>query len=114
MSSWFSWFALTLVFEIPVVALVARRYRWPVARLCALALVANVLTHPLAFWALASARSFVGKTLVLTTSELLLIPIVEGLVYAFGARIDARRAIGLAYVANAASLVASLVASLAG
>lgn len=112
MTIWAICFVATCLVEITTVLLVARKLRIELPHLIALVVFANVLTHPLAYMWLAKTEDAGAKLAVLLVCELLLIPVAEGLVYWWAGRASLRRAIGLSYVANAASLLFGLISAL--
>src|SRR5262249_41791639 len=112
MTVWALCFTATCLVEIITVWLVAAKLRIPLPHLVALVVFANVLTHPLAYLWLATTEEAGTQLAELLVCELLLIPVTEGLVYWWAGKTSLRRAIGLSYVANAASLLFGLVAAL--
>jgi len=110
-------FLATLVIEVPIVVALAAFAREPkpaLSRIALLAVGANALTHPLLWIADSVLASDVARPLRWTVLELAVVA-VEGGAYALVGRLGRRRALALAFAANAASFAAGLAwAAVAG
>ena len=101
---------LTLVIEVPVVLALAAARGWARGERGTLALVAvgaNLLTHPLLWFAddlLSGSLEYAPRLAVLEV----LVTLAEGFVYAVPAGLGARRGVVTSLVANATSTAAGL------
>ena len=101
-SGWLAAFVLTLAVEVPVAVYLLRRTEPDLLRLGAIVVFANLATHP-AVWFVFSQPFLVGTLEYTVVVESWAIG-VEALFYAVVLRgLTARRAIGVAIVANVAS-----------
>jgi hypothetical protein len=109
--TWLACFSLTVLVELVVVRWVMAEHRLRLDRWAARVVLANLITHPAAYSWLAHTESLSAKLAVFLLCELLLIPVAEALVYARSSRLTLREALGVSYIANAASLVIGFLAS---
>jgi hypothetical protein len=96
--AWFVAFCLTLLVEVPVVVLLARRYEPRARRRVALALLGNALSHPPVWFVFpALGLGWLATTAIAETWAWL----SEGVLYRAGfARAGWRAALGVSLVAN--------------
>jgi len=101
-SGWFAAFLLTLVIELPIVAWLLRRGEPDLRRRVALAVFANLVTHP-AVWYVFSQLFEVGTVEYTLAAEGWAV-LGEALFYVVAIRgLGVNRAIGVAVLANGAS-----------
>jgi hypothetical protein len=101
-SGWFTAFVLTLAIELPIVAWLLRRAEPDLRRRLALAVFANLMTHP-AVWYVFSQLFLIGTLVYALAAEGWAIA-AEAVFYAVAIRgLGLRRAIVLAVFANGAS-----------
>jgi hypothetical protein len=102
---WFTAFVITLTVEVPVVIVLARRLEPNLVRLGLLVLFANLATHPIV-WYVVPQLLLVGTNPYVVVAETWAV-VAEAVFYGITIRrISARRAIALAFAANAASFLA--------
>jgi hypothetical protein len=103
-SGWFAAFVLTLTIEAPIVAILLRRAEPDRVRLGVLIVFANLATHPMV-WYVFTQLFLVGTLEYVLAAEGWAIA-AEAVFYAAAIRgLSARRAIGVAVAANAASFL---------
>jgi hypothetical protein len=106
---WFAAFVLTLVVETPIVVAVLRRREPDLVRLALIAIIANLATHP-AVWFVFTQLFLVGTPQYVLAAEAWAVA-VEAAVYLVVIRgVGTRRAVTASVLANAASIVAGLLA----
>lgn len=106
---WFAAFVLTLVVETPIVVAVLRRGEPDLVRLALIAIIANLATHP-AVWFVFTQLFLVGTPQYVLAAEAWAVA-VEAAVYLVVIRgVGTRRAVTASVLANAASIVAGLLA----
>lgn len=107
-SGWLAAFVLTVVVEVPVVAVLLRAFEPDLRRLALLVLFANLATHPIV-WYVLSQPFLIGTPEYLVVAESWAVA-AEALFYAVTVRgASPRRAIVAALGANAASFLAGQV-----
>ena len=107
-SGWLAAFVLTVVVEVPVVAVLVRVFEPDLRRLALLVLFANLATHPIV-WYVLSQPVLIGTAQYLAVAESWAIA-AEALFYGVTIRgLPPRRAIAVALAANAASFLAGQV-----
>ena len=77
MTLWLASFALTFVVELGVAWIVARRFELSMKNLGGVVLLANLVTHPLAYATFELTPGTWAKFFVLMIGELTVIPLVE-------------------------------------
>ena len=108
---WFRAFALTVLVELPIVALLLRRAEPDRVRLVVLIVLANLATHP-AVWFIWTQPFLVGTTEYLVVAESWAVAVEAVFYWAAFRGLPVGRAILVAFVANAASfLLGQLVAT---
>jgi hypothetical protein len=106
---WFAAFVLTLVVETPIVVAVLRRREPDLVRLALIAVIANLVTHP-AVWFVFTQLFLVGTPQYVLAAEAWAV-VIEAAVYLVVIRgVGTRRAVTASVLANAASIVAGLMA----
>ncbi|MCB9780612.1 MAG: hypothetical protein H6742_18740 [Alphaproteobacteria bacterium] len=105
---------LTLLFELPVVALLCARWKPDWARLMVVAAAASLVTHPFAWHGIRALQAATGSFAVAAAVGEPLVALVEGLLYAKVAGLGWRRGLFVGAAANAFSFGLGLVLSRAG
>ena len=112
-SGWLAAFVLTVVVEVPVVAILLRASEPDLRRLALLVLFANLATHPIV-WYVLSQPLLIGTAAYLLVAESWAVG-AEAVFYAVTITgLAPRRAAVLALLANLASFSAGQLLSLAG
>jgi hypothetical protein len=107
---WFRAFLLTFLVEVPIVALMLRRWEPNRPRLLALAFFANLASHP-AVWFVVAQLLMVGTPAYLGAAEGWAVACEALFFWAAFRGLPVRRAIVVSLAANAASFVAGLLAA---
>jgi hypothetical protein len=97
--TWVAAFALTLAVELPLVLAVAGRARW--RRTASDALLANTLTHPLAWCAIGAGAPWLAVEIA--------VAVVEWLVYRTVTGLRPARALAASLLANGVTAALSFV-----
>jgi len=104
-SGWFAAFVLTLAVELPLVVFLLRRAEPNLVRLGTLVVFANLATHP-AVWYVFTQLFLVGTPEYTLAAETWAVAAEAVFYWAAIRGLPVRRAIAVAFVANAASFLA--------
>ena len=101
-SSWFPAFVITLVVEIPIVAVLVRRWERDAIRLGIIIVVANLATHPVVWYVISQILS-VGTPAYTLAAEIWAVAVETAIYWAAIRGLPVRRALVVAAVANVTS-----------